>query len=96
MSGILLSFAIAWPGAASLPAGSAAFSGARLVDLALSLLFVLWLSRFAGRLQTQREAEQRDKVVPFPGPARPMTGSTPRPRKTSDSLVYLGVAWPPS
>lgn len=68
MSSILVSFAIAWPGAASLTAGSAALSGARLVDAAVSLLFVLWLSRFAARLQARREAEWRDKVVPFPQP----------------------------
>ena len=68
MSGILVGFGIAWPGAASLTAGSAVLSGARLVDAAASLLFVLWLSRFAGRLQERREADRRNKVVPFPQP----------------------------
>jgi len=68
MSGILVSFGIAWGVAAFLPAGSAAVSGARLFDAAASLLFVLWLSRFAGRLQARREAECRDKIVPFPRP----------------------------
>jgi hypothetical protein len=66
MSSILVSLAIAWPGAASWSAGNAALSGARLFDAAVSLVFVLWLGRFAGRLQARREAERRDKVVPFP------------------------------
>lgn len=57
--------AIAWSGAASLPG---MLSVARLVDAGLSLLFVFWLSRFAGRVQRRREAERRAKVVPFRGP----------------------------
>jgi hypothetical protein len=62
VSGALVTFAIVWT-QASLTAG---LSSARLVDAALSLLFVFWLSRFAGRLQKRREAERRCKVVAFP------------------------------
>jgi hypothetical protein len=65
MRGVLATFATVWSGPGEL---LAALPGARLVDAALSVIFVFWLSRFAGRLQKQREAERRSKVVVFPGP----------------------------
>lgn len=63
MSGVVTIWAVAPAGA---PALAFMLSGARLVDGAVTLLFVVWLSRYAGRLRLRRDAERQQKVVPFP------------------------------
>jgi hypothetical protein len=65
MSGAVATWAVVSAGAPALPL---VLSGARLVDAAVSLLFVAWLSRYAGRLHLRREAERQEKIVPFPRP----------------------------